>query len=45
MRTYIIVYNVVIEDEYGGSYDVDNYETVESSLTTQTVTPEALTAL
>jgi hypothetical protein len=34
---------MIIEDEYEGSYDVDNYEKVESSLTTQTVTPEAPT--
>jgi hypothetical protein len=37
------MYNMIIEDEYEGSYDVDNYEKVESSLTTQTVTPEAPT--
>jgi hypothetical protein len=32
---------MIIEDEHGGSYDVDDYETVESSIAAPTVICEA----
>jgi hypothetical protein len=32
---------MIIEDECRGSYDMDNYETVMSSVTAPTVTPKA----
>jgi hypothetical protein len=34
----IIMHNMIIENECGGSYDVDNYEIVESSVTAPTMT-------
>jgi hypothetical protein len=37
----IILYNMIIEDERGESHNMDDYETVESSIVVSTVTPKA----
>jgi hypothetical protein len=41
IRAYIILNNMIIEDEHGGSYDVDNYETIEFFTATPPMTPKA----
>lgn len=37
----IIQHTIIIDDEHGGSYDVDEYEIVETSITIPTITFEA----
>jgi hypothetical protein len=34
---------MIIEDDHGGSYDVDDYETIESFAATPPMTPKAPT--
>jgi hypothetical protein len=45
MHAYNILHNMIIEDECGGSYDVDNYEMVESSIAALIITPKHQRAL
>jgi hypothetical protein len=39
------MHNMMIKDEHGGSYDMDDYKTVEPSVAAPIVTPEASTSL
>jgi hypothetical protein len=43
MRSCIIMHNMVIEDDRGGVYDVNDCKTVKSSVTVLTITLEVLT--
>jgi hypothetical protein len=44
IHAYIILHNMVIKDECGGSYDLDDYEIVKSSIEVSIITPEAHTS-
>jgi hypothetical protein len=38
----IIMHNMIIKDEHGGSYDMDDYKIIESSFAASTITLKAL---
>lgn len=42
MRACIILHNIIVENESGGSYDLDDYKIVEFSVVAPTITLEAL---
>lgn len=38
MHVYVILYNMAIEDEHEGAYNMDDYEIVESFVVAPTIT-------